>query len=118
MNALKLHPMKEMRIIVQGEHLSYVTELLDDAEVGGYTIMSHLSGKGHHGFHSAHAMFNEMDSLQMVMTVVPEEKVDSILAGLTPIFHRYTGIMLVSDVSVTRFEYFGGESKEALNKSV
>jgi len=111
MNELKLHPMKEIRIIIQGEHLSYVTELLDSVEVAGYTIISHLSGKGHHGFHSAHSMFNEMESLQMVMTVLPEEKVDAILSGLSPIFHRYTGIMLVSDVSVTRFEYFKGELK-------
>ncbi len=47
----------------------------------------------------------------MVMTVVPEEKVDSIVAGLSSTLYLYPGIMLVSDVSVTRFEYFGGKSK-------
>ncbi len=114
MTELTLHPMKEIRIIIQGEHVRFVTELLDSIEAGGYTIISNISGKGHHGYHTAHPMFNEMDSLQMVMTVVPEEKVESILAGLKPIFLRYTGIMLVSDVSVTRREYFSGESQEKM----
>jgi len=40
------------------------------------------------------------------MTVVPEEKVEPILAGIQPIFDRHTGVMFVSDVSVSRGEYF------------
>jgi hypothetical protein len=55
-------------------------------------------------------MFNEMDSLVMLVTVVPQEKVEPILAGLQPIFDRYTGVMFVSDVSVSRAEYFSGPS--------
>lgn len=106
MNDLTLHPMKEIRIIIQGEHLGFVTELLDNVKSTGYTIISNISGKGHHGFHAAHPMFNEMDSLQMVMTVVQEEKVEPILAGLKPLFGRYPGVMFVSDVAVSRREYF------------
>lgn len=112
MTKLTLHPMKEIRIIIHGEQLGFITELLDSIEAGGYTIISNLSGKGHHGFHTAHAMFNEMDSMQMVMTVVPEEKMEAILAGLRPIFPRHTGIMLVSDVAVSRAEYFSSRSKD------
>ncbi|MFQ5587836.1 MAG: P-II family nitrogen regulator [Nitrospiria bacterium] len=111
MSELKLYPMKEIRIIIQGEQVEFITELLDTIKVGGYTVISNLSGKGHHGYHAAHPMFNEMDSMQMVMTVVPQEKVESILAGLKPIFPRHTGIMLVSDVSVTRAEYFSNPSE-------
>ncbi len=43
----------------------------------------------------------------MIMTVVPEEKVQPILAGLGPFFERYAGVMFVADVSVSRQEYFG-----------
>ncbi len=106
MDDLTLHPMKEIRIVIQGEHLGFVTELLDSVKSTGYTIISNISGKGHHGFHAAHPMFNEMDSLLMVMTVVQEEKVEPILAGLRPLFNRYTGVMFVSDVAVSRREYF------------
>jgi len=50
-----------------------------------------------------------MDSLVMLMTVVPEEKVEPILAGLKPVFDRYTGVMFVSDVAVSRAAYFSGQ---------
>ena len=110
MSGLTLHPMKEIRIIIQGEHLKFVTDMLDKVNVNGYTIIHNVSGKGHHGFHTAHPMFNEMDSLVMLMAVAPQEKVEPILAGLIPLFDRYTGVMFVSDVSVSRREYFAGPS--------
>ncbi|HLG21791.1 MAG TPA: P-II family nitrogen regulator [Candidatus Manganitrophaceae bacterium] len=110
MNSLTLHPMKEIRIIIQGEHVKFATDLLDGIKATGYTIIHNISGKGHHGFHTAHPMFNEMESLVMLMTVVPPEKVAPILAGLKPIFDRYTGVMFVSDVAVSRLEYFSGPS--------
>jgi nitrogen regulatory protein PII len=98
--------MKEIRIILPGEHLKFATDLLDNVKATGYTIIHNVSGKGHHGFHTAHPMFNEAESLVMLMTVVQPEKVDPILAGLKPLFDRYTGVMFVSDVSVSRLEHF------------
>jgi len=108
MTNLTLHPMKEIRIILQGEQMKFTTDLLDHVQATGYTILHNISGKGHHGFHTAHPMFNEMDSLVMLMAVVPQEKVEPILAGLKPIFDRYPGVMFVSDVAVSRTEYFSG----------
>jgi nitrogen regulatory protein PII len=109
MDGLTLHTMKEIRIIIQGEHVKFATDLLDAIKATGYTIIHNISGKGHHGFHTAHPMFNEMDSLVMLMTVVPKEKVEPILAGLQPVFDRYTGVMFVSDVAVSRADYFSGK---------
>ena len=51
-------------------------------------------------FTYAHPMFNEMDSIVMLMTVVAAENVEPILAGLKPLFARHTGVMFVSDVAV------------------
>jgi nitrogen regulatory protein PII len=110
MNGLTLHPMKEIRIILPGEHMKFATDLLDNVKATGYTIIHSISGKGHHGFHAAHAMFNEMESLAMLMTVVSQDRVDPILAGLRPLFERYTGVMFVSDVAVSRLEYFSEPS--------
>lgn len=110
MNSLTLHPMKEIRIIIQGEHVKFATDLLDSVKATGYTIIHNISGKGTHGLHSAHPMFNEMDSLVMLMTVVPPDKVKPILAGLQPLFDRHTGVMFVSDVSVSRVDHFSAPS--------
>ncbi|MGH7183998.1 MAG: P-II family nitrogen regulator [Nitrospiraceae bacterium] len=107
MGALTLHPMKEIRVIVAGEHQAFVTELLDRVHATGYTIIGNLSGKGHRGVREAHFMFSEQESLEMIMTVVPEEKVEPVLAGLRPLFERHSGMMMVADVTVSRQEYFG-----------
>lgn len=110
---LILHPMKEIRVIVAGEQRAFVTDLLDRVNATGYTIVGNVSGKGHHGVREAHFMFTEQESLEMIMTVVPEEKVEPILAGLRPLFERHSGVMFVADVAVSRQEYFGKKIKEA-----
>ncbi len=107
MPGLTLHPMKEIRVIVSGENRPFVTELLDKVQASGYTIIGNVSGKGHHGVREAHFMFSEQESLVMIMAVVPEEKVEPVLAGLRPLFDRHSGVMFVSDVAVSRREYFG-----------
>lgn len=109
MNDYKLYPMKEIKIIIEGEHLKFVSDLLDKVKATGYTVISNISGKGHHGFHEGHLMFNDTSSQVMVFTVVPEEKVEPILAGLGPLFHRHSGSMFVSDVAVSRRDRFIAE---------
>jgi nitrogen regulatory protein PII len=106
MSGLILHPMKEIKIIIEGEHLRFVSDLLDKVKATGYTVISNISGKGHHGFHEGHLMFNDTSSQVMIFTVVPEEKVEPILAGLGPLFNRHSGSMFVSDVAVSRRERF------------
>ncbi|HET9844173.1 MAG TPA: P-II family nitrogen regulator [Nitrospira sp.] len=109
---LILHPMKEIRVIVAGEQRAFVTDLLDRVNATGYTIIGNVSGKGHHGVREAHFMFSEQESLEMIMTVVPQEKVEPILAGLRPLFERHSGVMFVADVAVSRQEYFA-KNKQA-----
>ncbi|MBL8054385.1 MAG: transcriptional regulator [Nitrospira sp. UW-LDO-01] len=106
MAGLTLHPMKEIKIVVQGEQLKFVTELLDRTGATGYTIINNVSGKGHDGFHEGHLVFDDTSSQVIVFTVVPDSKVEPILAGLGPLFHRHSGAMFVSDVAVSRREHF------------
>lgn len=98
--------MKEIRIVVQGDQLKFVTDLLDRTGATGYTIINNVSGKGHHGFHEGHLLFNDTSSQVIVFTVVPEEKVEPILAGLGPLFNRHSGAMFVTDVAVSRRDRF------------
>ena len=94
---LTLHPMKEIRIVVEGEHLKLVTNLLDRVGATGYTIINNVSGKGHHGFHEGHLLFDDTSSQVIIFTVVPEERIEPILAGLGPLFHKHSGAMFVSE---------------------
>ena len=106
MIGLTLHPMKEIRIVVDGDQMNFVTDLLDRVGATGYTIINNVSGKGHHGFHEGHLLFNETSSQVILFTVVPEDRVEPILAGLTPLFNKHSGAMFVADVSVSRRDRF------------
>lgn len=68
MQELKHSEMKKLEIVVQGEYQDFVLDLLERAAVSGYTILHNLSGKGSHGSHEGHLMFNEDDVLVMIIT--------------------------------------------------
>jgi len=99
---------KKLEIILSGEHQAFATDLLDNAGVTGYTIINNLSGKGRHGFHEGHIMFNEDDVLIMIIVAVPEELVEPILEGLEPFYSEHTGVVFISDIQVTRMIKFKG----------
>jgi nitrogen regulatory protein PII len=106
MDRLKLYELKKVEIIVKGEHLEFVTDLLERAGVSGYTIIHNVSGKGSHGFHEGHLLFNEEDTLVMVISVMPEEKVEAVVEGITPFLNKHSGVVFVSNVRVSRLEKF------------
>ncbi|MDR9499037.1 MAG: P-II family nitrogen regulator [Hydrogenovibrio sp.] len=106
MKNLKFSPLKKLEIIMEGEHQEFATDLLDHAGVKGYTIVNNLSGKGSHGFHEGHLMFNEDAVLNMIITAVPEELVSPIMEGFAPFFNKHSGVIFVSDIQVTRLEKF------------
>ncbi len=101
--------MKKVEIIVRGQYQKEVEAVLDRVHVSGYTIIPNISGKGHHGLHEGHLMFNDMHSMVMIITVLPKEKVDTVLAGVTPMFEHHSGVVFVSDVTVVRRDYFKTE---------
>ncbi len=106
MKNLNLYTMKKMEIVVEGEHLEFVTDLLERAGVPGYTIVHNLSGKGSHGFHEGHLLFNEEEVLVMVISVMDEDKVSVVLEGLRPFLNKHSGVVFISDVQVSRLEKF------------
>ncbi len=112
MTQMKLHKMKKLEIIVKGEDLDFILDLLDKAGVPGYTIIHNLSGKGSHGFHEGHLLFNEEDVLDMVVVVTDEEKSEAILEGLSPFFGKHSGVVFVSDVMVSRVQKFKGAKND------
>ncbi len=101
--------MKKVEIIVRGQYQKEVEALLDRVHASGYTIIPNISGKGHHGLHEGHLMFNDMHSMVMIIAVLPKEKVETVLAGVVPMFEHHSGVVFVSDVTVVRRDYFKTE---------
>jgi nitrogen regulatory protein PII len=108
MKNLNFSPLKKLEIILEGEHQGFVGDLLDRVGVKGYTIINNLSGKGRHGFHEGHLMFNEDDVLIMIIAAVPEDLVNPILEGLAPFYNEHSGVVFISDIQVTRLVKFRG----------
>ncbi len=106
MTSLNLSPLKKIEIILEGAHQDFATDLLDRAGVTGYTIVGNLSGKGRHGFHEGHLMFNEDAVLIMIIVAVPGELVEPILEGFSPFFNNHTGVVFISDIQVSRLVKF------------
>lgn len=102
--------MAKIEVVVGGADVAVVKDVFTSAGVTGYTSVSGISGMGHHGFHEGRLMFNENASLAMLITVVPEEKVDAILAGLRALFETHSGVVFVSDTYVSRPDYFAAAS--------
>ena len=108
MKNLNFNPLKKREIILEGEGKEFATDLLDRAGVKGYTIINNLSGKGSHGFHEGHLMFNEDDVLIMIIAAVPDEPVNPILEGFSPYLNKHSGVVFISDIQVTRLVKFKG----------
>ncbi len=107
MDDIELSALKKLEIIVEGEHQEFVTDLLDHAGVKGYSIISDLSGKGRHGFHAGHLMFNDDALLIMIIAAVPQDLMRPILSGFQPFLGRHSGVVFVSDIQVMRLVKFG-----------
>jgi len=106
MKNLNFSPLKKLEIILEGAHQEFATDILDRAGVSGYTIVNNLSGKGRHGFHEGHLMFNEDAVLIMIIVAVPEELVKPLLQGYAPFFSKHSGVVFISDIQVTRLVKF------------
>jgi nitrogen regulatory protein PII len=106
LNELHLHSLKKVEIVLEGAHRDFATDLLERAGVKGYTVLGNVSGKGGHGTYSSHLMFNEDDVLIMIVVAVPGELVAPILEGFSPFFAKHPGVMLFSDIQVSRLVKF------------
>jgi nitrogen regulatory protein PII len=105
MLADSLSAMKKLEIVVPGEHVGDVRELLTD-HVSGYTQIGPVSGSGHHGYHEGRLLFNDVSAQTMIITIIQPDALEPLLAGLLPLLERRSGVAWVSDVAVARAKYF------------
>jgi nitrogen regulatory protein PII len=98
--------MTKVEVVVAGDDATTVLQVFEAARATGWTSVSNVSGLGHHGVHQGALLFNERAALQLLITVVPDERADALVAGLRELFTERSGVMFVSEVYVSRPEYF------------
>jgi nitrogen regulatory protein PII len=101
-----LTPMAKIEVVVDGEDVPAVRDLFVEAGATGYTTVPGLSGLGHDGYHQGQLLFNDRASLSMLITVVPMERSDALIAGIRRLLETRSGVLFVSETHVSRPDYF------------
>ena len=98
--------MARVEIVARGRDSASIQDILRSAGVTGWTALSQAGGFGHSGYHEARLLFNDHDSLSLTIAILPDERLDPVLAGLRALFEDRSGVFFVSDSFVSRPEYF------------
>ncbi len=101
-----LTKMTRVEIVISGRDAPSIRELITSAGATGYTAVSGVSGIGHHGSHSGALLFNEYDTLTMLITVLPVEKAAALIGAVRGMLEGGPGVMFVADTYVSRPDYF------------
>jgi nitrogen regulatory protein PII len=102
----ELTKMTKVEVVVTGAEAGAVRDIFKATGATGFTSVSGVSGLGHDGYHQGRLLFNEQATLEMLITVVPDERADALLAGLRPLLDESSGVMFLSDTFVSRPDYF------------
>jgi nitrogen regulatory protein PII len=101
-----LTKMTKVEVVVPGSEAPAVRDLIQSIGATGYTSLSGVSGLGHHGYRQGRLLFNQQATLELIITVVPAERADALLAGLLPLLDATAGVMFVTETFVSRPDYF------------
>lgn len=106
MTAPVLTKMTKIEVVVSGSDAPAVRELIQSVGATGFTSLSGVSGLGHNGYHQGRLLFNQQATLELLITVVPEDKAEALMAGLRPLLDASSGVMFVTETFVSRPDYF------------
>lgn len=106
MSRADLTKMTKVEVVVAGADAPAVRELLKSAGARGFTSVSGVSGLGHDGYHQGRLLFNDQATLEMIISVVPDDHADGLISGLKRLLGEASGVMFVTDTYVSRPEYF------------
>jgi len=98
--------MTKIEVVVSGQDSTAVRDLIAGVGATGFTSLSGVSGLGHHGYHQGRLLFNQQATLELIITVVPDDKVEALLAGLRRLLDASPGVLFVTETYVSRPEYF------------
>lgn len=106
MSQSELTPMTKIEVVVASADVAGVADLMQSLGARGYTAIAGVAGVGHHGSRGGRLLFNDHDTLTLLVTVVAPERADAIIAGIRPILDQASGVMFVSPTAVSRPDYF------------
>jgi PII-like signaling protein len=98
--------MARIEVVIDGDHVPIIRDLLLSAGATGYTALHGVSGFGHGGEREGRLLFNDRNSLSLLISIIPIERAESLVAGIRRVLENQPGVMFVSETHVSRPEYF------------
>ena len=106
-----LTPMARIEVVIDGEHVPVIRDILLASGATGYTALHGVSGFGHGGQHEGRLLFNDRNSLSLLISIIPLERAESLIAGIRRVLNNAPGVMFVSETHVSRPEYFAASQE-------
>ncbi|MEL7543680.1 MAG: DUF190 domain-containing protein [Pseudomonadota bacterium] len=103
---MKTFAKKRIDIMVEAPLLNRMIDLLEREEVGGYTVVPAIAGKGTSGTWHRDGQVGRVGAVVQIFCIVDESRVDDILTPIFDMVAKQIGIVTVSDVEVIRPENF------------
>ena len=101
-----LTKMAKIEVVIDGQDEATVRDLFLGAGASGYTAVTGVSGFGHHGRHQGRLLFNDRASLSLLISVVPLDRVEALVAGIRRLLDNDHGVLFVTETYVSRPDYF------------
>lgn len=98
--------MARIEVVIDGEQVPVVRDVLLAAGAKGYTALHGVSGFGHSGPHTGRLLFNDRNSLSLLICVAPLNSAEAIVAGIRNLLDDNHGVVLISETQVSRADYF------------
>ena len=91
--------MKRLDLIFSERELDEMLKCLENAEVPGYTVMKHVTGRGPERIVSEDMEFTGFGANAHVIVFCPEEVLERIKINVKPILSYYGGVAYISEAN-------------------
>ncbi len=91
--------MKRLDLICSERELDEMLKCLEKAEVPGYTVMKHVTGRGPERIVSEDMEFTGLGANAHVIVFCPEEILARIKKNVQPILSYYGGVAFISEAN-------------------
>lgn len=102
---METHKRTKVELVVEISYVETILKLVESIGAKGYTMIPHVSGKGHHGTRGAIEGINIFENV-MIIVITDNQKAHAILEQALEILKDGVGIGYLSSVDVLRANHF------------
>ncbi|MCB9493498.1 MAG: hypothetical protein H6679_04465 [Epsilonproteobacteria bacterium] len=92
-----MSPLKKIEIIVEDVQIQHITQVVDELNLPGYTVVSDVSGRGTRGLKDGQGL----DGTYLngyIIVICSVKQAEELIKNIKPILEKYSGICVSSDV--------------------